>query len=74
MPKQSGIHQFRGKYGTTCYYFRKGSQNGLQRGINQQMSERVKRDPNFANTRLYASEFDIADTLPHCRSFRPSLV
>lgn len=57
MPKQSGIHQMRGKYGTTCYYFRKGSQNGLQRGINQQMSERVKRDPNFANTRLFASEF-----------------
>lgn len=57
MPKQSGIHQIRGKRGTTCYYFRKGLQVGLQREINQQMSERVKRDPNFANTRLYASEF-----------------
>lgn len=57
MPTQSGIHQFRGKYGTTCYYFTKGKQNGLQRGINQQMSERVKRDPEFANTRLYAREF-----------------
>lgn len=57
MPKQSGIHQIRGKRGTTCYYFRKGMQVGLQREINQQMSERVKRDPNFANTRLFASEF-----------------
>lgn len=71
MPKQSGIHQIRGKRGTTCYYFRKGLQIGLQREINQQMSERVKRDPNFANTRLYASEFGYCGRLA-ALSFVPS--
>lgn len=71
MPTQHGIHQFRGKVGTTCYYFTKGKQNGLHRQINQEMSGRVKRDPAFANTRLYAREFGYSAQLA-ARSFVPS--
>lgn len=71
MPKQIGSRQIRGKFGQECYYFRKGMQTGLYRGINQQMSERVKRDPNFANTRLYASEFGYCGRLA-ALSFVPS--
>lgn len=60
MPKQIGSRQIRGKVGTECFYFRKKMQTGLLRSINQQMSERVKTEINFANTRLYAREFGYA--------------
>lgn len=63
MPKQIGSRQIRGKFGTECYYFRKGQQVGLYRGINQQMSQRVKTEPNFYLTRLYASEFGYSGEL-----------
>lgn len=62
MAKQGGIHKIRGKIGEASYY---QSQVGgyLIRGINQGMSERVKNDPAFANTRLNATEFGGAGKL-----------
>lgn len=62
MAKQGGIHKIRGKIGEASYY---QSQVGgyLIRGINQGMSERVKNDPAFANTRLNAAEFGGAGKL-----------
>lgn len=62
MAKQGGIHKIRGKIGEASYY---QSQVGgyLIRGINQGMSNRVKNDPAFANTRLNAAEFGGAGML-----------
>lgn len=45
------------------YYRRKGIIPGLVRGINAGMSERVKNDEAFANTRLNNLEFKTANTL-----------
>lgn len=63
MAKQSGIHQLRGKVGEMSYYRRKGIIPGLVRGINAGMSERVKNDEAFANTRLNNLEFKTANAL-----------
>lgn len=60
MAKQSGIHQIRGKVGGMSYYRMKDVQNGLVRKINEGMSERVKSDAAFQNTRLNAAEFGAA--------------
>lgn len=60
MAKQSGIHQLRGKIGGNVYYSQKGVAGGLVRKINEGMSERVKNDAAFANTRLNAAEFGAA--------------
>lgn len=57
MAKQSGIHQLRGKVGEHSYYRQTGVQGGLVRAINPAMSNRVKTDPAFANTRLNNAEF-----------------
>lgn len=57
MAKQSGIHQLRGKVGEHSYYKQTGISSGLVRSINQGMSQRVKTDEAFANTRLNNSEF-----------------
>lgn len=57
MAKQSGLHQLRGKVGEHSYYRQTGVASGLVRSINQGMSERVKNDEAFANTRLNNSEF-----------------
>lgn len=57
MAKQSGLYQLRGKIGEHSYYRQTGVASGLVRSINQGMSERVKNDEAFANTRLNNSEF-----------------
>lgn len=62
MAKQIGLHKIRGKVGETSYYQSQVGGN-LLRSINQGMSERVKSDPAFANTRLNASEFGGAGLL-----------
>lgn len=62
MPKQTGIHKLRGKLGEVSYY-RSQVGGDLARSINTAMSERVKNDPAFANTRLNAAEFGGAGKL-----------
>lgn len=57
MAKQSGLHQIRGKVGEHSYYSQSGVSSGLIRKINQGMSQRVKMDEAFANTRLNNAEF-----------------
>lgn len=51
MAKQRGIHQISGKINNLCYYEQKYVRGGLIRRINEAMSERLKTDPLFANTR-----------------------
>lgn len=51
MAKQRGIHQIKGKINNLCYYEQKYVRGGLIRRINEAMSERLKTDPVFANTR-----------------------
>lgn len=51
MAKQRGIHQISGKINNLCYYEQKYVRGGLIRRINEAMSERLKSDPLFANTR-----------------------
>lgn len=51
MAKQRGIHQIKGKINNLCYYEQKYVKGGLIRRINEAMSERLKSDPAFANTR-----------------------
>lgn len=60
MPKQAGTYKVRGKMDNRSYYKPKNSKDYLHRSINQQMSERVKTEPNFAVTRSYAAEFAAA--------------
>lgn len=52
MAKQRGIHQIRGKIDNLSYYEQKYVRGGLIRRINAAMSERLKTDPAFANTRI----------------------
>lgn len=56
MAKQAGLHGIRGKVGNHSYY---SSKNGgeLMRSINEGMSERVKKDIAFDNTRKNMAEF-----------------
>lgn len=63
MPKQSGVHILRGKLNNECYYTMKGHPGGFVRRINQNMSQRVKTEPGFEQTRKYASEFGYAGAL-----------
>lgn len=51
MAKQRGIHQISGKINNLCYYEQKYVNGGLIRRINEAMSERLKTDPVFDNTR-----------------------
>lgn len=57
MAKQSGLHQIRGKVGEHSYYRQTGVESGLIRSINQGLSERVKTDQAYVNTRLNNAEF-----------------
>lgn len=56
MAKQAGLHKLNGKHDGMSYY---RSQNGgyLVRSINTGMSQRVKEDEAFINTRRNAAEF-----------------
>lgn len=60
MPIQAGTYKVRGKMENRSYYKPKYSEQHLVRSINQQMSERVKTEPRFANTRKCAEEFGVA--------------
>lgn len=66
MAKQSGLHQIRGKVGEHSYYSQSGVSSGLIRKINQGMSQRVKNDEAFANTRLNNAEFGQACRVASC--------
>lgn len=66
MAKQSGLHQIRGKVGEHSYYRQSGVVNGLIRTINPGMSQRVKTDEAFANTRLNNEEFGQAGRVASC--------
>lgn len=57
MAKQSGLHQIKGKVGEHSYYRQSGVASGLIRSINQGLSERVKTDQAYLNTRLNNAEF-----------------
>lgn len=57
MAKQSGLHQIKGKVGEHSYYRQSGVESGLIRSINQGLSERVKTDQAYVNTRLNNAEF-----------------
>lgn len=62
MAKQTGLIRIRGKVGDHVYYTSKVG-GALMREQNAGMSERVKTDPAYANTRLNASEFGGAGKL-----------
>lgn len=66
MAKQSGLHQIRGKVGEHSYYSQSGVSSGLIRKINQGLSQRVKTDEAFANTRLNNAEFGQACRVASC--------
>lgn len=57
MAKQSGLHQINGKVGEHSYYRQTGVASGLIRSINQGLSEKVKTDEAYVNTRLNNAEF-----------------
>lgn len=63
MAKQSGLHQLRGKVGEHSYYRQTGIVPGLVRSINAALSNRVKTDAAYANTRLNNREFGQAGRL-----------
>lgn len=63
MPKQAGTYKVRGKMDGKSYYQPKNTDTHLFRSINQQMSERVKTEPNYAKTRAYAAEFGVCTEL-----------
>lgn len=63
MPKQLGIHQIRGKFGELSYYKQKYIRPGLIKSINPNMSERLKTDPIFVNTRKNSREFGMCSNL-----------
>lgn len=51
MAKQRGIHQISGTINNLTYYEQKYVRGGLIRRVNEGMSERLKTDPAFVNTR-----------------------
>ena len=66
MAKQRGIHQISGKINNLCYYEQKYVRGGLIRRINEAMSERLKTDPVFANTRRANTIFGGCSVLARC--------
>ena len=80
MAKQSGLHQIKGKVGEHSYYRQTGVSGGLIRSINQGLSDRVKNDEAYANTRLNNQEFgaacNVAALLGKCVTpkFRPMIL
>ena len=73
MPKQSSIFKVRGKMDGNSFYY--SSLGGYQfRKINPNMSERVKTEDEFINTRRNAAEFGAAGSMASaiCRAFYSS--
>lgn len=62
MPRQKGLYRIKGKHQGLSYYSVKDGVGDVFRRINEQMSQRVKTEPEFANTRKYAEEFGVCTT------------
>lgn len=60
MARSKNFGVIRGKLGGYAWYKQKGVGDTIVRSINEGMSERVKTDAAFANTRLNAAEFGSA--------------
>ena len=63
MAKSSELLALRGKVAGKSFYAMKGVEGTLVRSINEGMSNRVKNDAAYANTRLNASEFGSAGSM-----------
>ena len=63
MAKQRGIHQISGTINNLCYYEQKYVRGGLIRRVNEAMSERLKLDPVFENTRQSSYVFGMCSIL-----------
>lgn len=62
MPRQKGLYRIKGKHNGLSYYSVKDGVGDVFRRINEQMSQRVKTEPEFVNTRKYAEEFGVCTT------------
>ena len=60
MPKQTGLYQIKGKAQGFSYYRQSGVADPIFRTINPAMSDRVKTEEAFANTRKNNNEFKLA--------------
>lgn len=63
MAKSSELLALRGKVAGKSFYAMKGVEGTLVRSINEGMSNRVKNDAAYANTRLNAAEFGSAGSM-----------
>lgn len=63
MAKSSELLALRGKVAGKSFYAMKGVDGTLVRSINEGMSNRVKNDAAYANTRLNAAEFGSAGSM-----------
>lgn len=63
MAKQRGIHQISGTVNNLTYYEQKYVRGGLIRRVNEGMSERLKSDPAFANTRRKNAVFGMCSKI-----------
>lgn len=63
MAKSSELLGLRGKVAGKSFYAMKGVEGTLVRSINEGMSNRVKNDAAYANTRLNAAEFGSAGSM-----------
>lgn len=63
MAKQRGIHQISGTVNNLTYYEQKYVRGGLIRRVNGGMSERLKTDPAFENTRKKNAVFGMCSKI-----------
>lgn len=63
MAKQRGIHQISGTVNNLTYYEQKYVRGGLIRRVNEGMSERLKTDPAFENTRRKNAVFGMCSKI-----------
>lgn len=63
MAKQRGIHQISGTVNNLTYYEQKYVRGGLIRRVNEGMSERLKSDPAFENTRKKNAVFGMCSKI-----------
>lgn len=63
MAKQRGIHQISGTVNNLTYYEQKYVRGGLIRRVNEGMSERLRSDPAFENTRRKNAVFGMCSKI-----------
>lgn len=63
MAKQRGIHQISGTVNNLTYYEQKYVRGGLIRRVNEGMSDRLKSDPAFENTRKKNAVFGMCSKI-----------